>query len=181
MIQEGVDISIQFGEMKDSQLIARHLGSFARVCVASSEYLKNNPKINTPLDLVNHNCITYTYYDTNNDWFFTYENSIYPVRVQGDFKTNSSYSILESAINGIGIANLPYFMVKKNIEQNQLKVILKEYGPNDMRMNAVYTSARLLSRKVKLLVNFIEKECSLIKELQPQGSIKVSPKIRSNL
>ena len=50
-----------------------------------------------------------------------------------------------------------------------------------MRMNAVYTSARLLSRKVKLLVNFIEKECSLIKELQPQGSIKVSPKIRSNL
>ena len=72
-------------------------------------------------------------------------------------------------------------MVKKNIEQNQLKVILKEYGPNDMRMNAVYTSARLLSRKVKLLVNFIEKECSLIKELQPQGSIKVSPKIRSNL
>lgn len=181
LIQEGVDISIQFGEMKDSQLIARHLGSFARVCVASSEYLKNNPKINTPLDLVNHNCITYTYYDTNNDWFFTYENSTYPVRVQGDFKTNSSYSILESAINGIGIANLPYFMVKKNIEQNQLTVILKAYGPNDMRMNAVYTSARLLSRKVKLLVNFIEKECSLIKELQPQGSIKVSPKIRSNL
>ena len=71
-------------------------------------------------------------------------------------------------------------MVKKNIEQNQLKVILK-YGPNDMRMNAVYTSARLLSRKVKLLVNFIEKECSLIKELQPQGNIKISPKIRSNL
>ncbi|HWQ40265.1 MAG TPA: LysR family transcriptional regulator [Burkholderiales bacterium] len=178
LIQEGFDVAIRFGELQDSQLVARHVGSSARVCVASPAYLgaKGWPKV--PADLKNHNCITYTYL-FGNEWHFDGPGGLQPVRVFGDFRANSGLTIRAAALEGIGIANIPAFLVREDIESGRLVQVLSDFGPAPVRISAVYASARLLSRKVKLFVDFMQEEFLKIPLLHPKSPSRPVPRIRA--
>lgn len=51
LVQEGYDVAIRFGELSDSQLVARHVGSSSRMCVATPAYLSKFGTPKTPADL----------------------------------------------------------------------------------------------------------------------------------
>lgn len=178
LVQEGIDVAIRFGELEDSQLVARHVGSSARICVASPAYLhaKGRPKV--PVDLKNHNCITYTYL-FGNEWHFDGPNGPQPVRVFGDYRANSGLTIRAAALEGIGVANIPAFVVREDIESGRLVQVLGEYGPAPVRISAVYPSARLLSRKVKLFVDYMQQEFLKIPLLHPKSPSRPVPRIRA--
>ncbi|MGH8678821.1 MAG: LysR substrate-binding domain-containing protein, partial [Burkholderiales bacterium] len=177
LVQEGFDVAIRFGELDDSRLVARHVGSSARMCVASPAYLaaSGTPKI--PADLRDHNCITYTYL-FGNEWRFEGPKDPLPVRVFGDFRANSGLTIRAVALEGIGIANIPAFLVREDIETGRLVQVLSQYGPAPVRISAVYPSARLLSRKVKLFVEFMQQEFLKIPLLHPRTPSRPIPRIR---
>jgi DNA-binding transcriptional LysR family regulator len=178
LVQEGIDVAIRFGELEDSQLVARHVGSSARICVASPAYLKAKGRPAAPADLKSHNCITYTYL-FGNEWRFDGPGAPQPIRVLGDYRANSGLTIRAAALDGIGIANIPAFLVREDVESGRLVQVLSEYGPAPVRISAVYPSARLLSRKVKLFVDFIQQEFLKIPLLHPKSPSRPVPRIRA--
>jgi DNA-binding transcriptional LysR family regulator len=178
LVQEGFDIAIRFGELEDSQLVARHVGSSARICVASPAYLRAKGRPTTPADLKRHNCITYTYL-FGNEWRFDGPGGPETIRAFGDFRANSGLTIRAAALEGIGIANIPAFVVREDVESGRLVQVLPEYGPAPVRISAVYPSARLLSRKVKLFVDFIQQEFLKIPLLHPKSPSRPVPRIRA--
>lgn len=178
LVQEGIDVAIRFGELEDSQLVARQVGSSARLCVASPEYLAKRGMPKEPADLRNHNCITYTYL-FGNEWLFESPKGSLPVRVFGDFRANSGLTIRSAALEGIGIANLLAFIVREDIETGRLVQVLPQYGPAPVRISAIYPSARLLSRKVKLFVEFMQQEFLKIPQLHPRTPTRPVPRIRA--
>jgi DNA-binding transcriptional LysR family regulator len=178
LVQEGIDVAIRFGELGDSQLVARQVGSSARVCVASPSYLaaRGIPKI--PADLKDHNCITYTYLFSN-DWPFEGRDGPQSIKVSGDFRANSGMTIRSAALEGAGVASIPAFLVREDIETGRLVQILTQFAPAPIRISAVYPSARLLSRKVKLFVEFMQAEFLKIPLLHPRSPSRLVPRIRS--
>ncbi len=178
LVQEGFDVAIRFGELDDSRLVARHVGSSSRMCVASPAYLAAAGIPKTPADLSKHNCITYTY-GFSSEWRFDGPKSQVPMRVYGDFRANSGMSIRAAALEGIGIANVPAFLVKDEVESGRLVRVLSQYGPAPVRISAVYPSARLLSRKVKLFVDFMQQEFLKIPLLHPRTPSRPVPRIRA--
>lgn len=178
LVQEGIDIAIRFGDLEDSQLVARHVGSSARICVASPAYLKLKGRPETPFDLKGHNCITYTYL-FGNEWRFEGPGGPHPIRVFGDYRANSGLTIRAAALEGLGIANIPAFLVREDIESGRLLQVLSPYGPAPVRISAIYPSARLLSRKVKLFVDFIQQEFLKIPLLHPKSPSRPVPRIRA--
>lgn len=178
LVQEGIDVAIRFGDLEDSQLVARHVGSSARICVASPAYLKARGRPAVPADLKHHNCITYTYL-FGNEWQFEGEGGSQPIRVFGDYRANSGMTIRAAALEGIGIANIPAFLVREDIESGRLVQVLPQYGPAPVRISAVYPSARLLSRKVKLFVEFVRQEFLRIPLLHPKSPSRPVPRIRA--
>lgn len=180
LVQEGFDVAIRFGELADSQLVARHVGSSARVCVASPVYLGAKGTPRTPSDLRKHNCITYTYFFSS-EWSFEGLGAAEQVRVSGDFRANSGLTIRLAALEGIGIANVPAFVVREDIETGRLVQVLAEYGPAPVRISAVYPSARLLSRKVKLFIDYIQAEFLKIPLLHPRSPSRPVPRIRAKV
>jgi DNA-binding transcriptional LysR family regulator len=178
LIQEGIDVAIRFGELEDSQLVARHVGSSARICVASPAYLQARGRPRVPVDLKSHNCITYTYL-FGNEWRFDGPGGSQPVRVFGDYRANSGLTIRAAALEGIGIANVPAFVVREDVESGRLVQVLAEYGPAPVRISAVYPSARLLSRKVKLFVDYMQQEFLKIPLLHPRSPSRPVPRIRA--
>ncbi len=178
LVQEGIDVAIRFGELGDSQLVARHVGSSARVCVASPAYLAARGAPKEPADLGKHNCITYTYLFSN-EWPFEGPDGPLSIKVTGDFRANSGMTIRAAALGGVGIASIPAFLVREDIESGQLVQVLTRFAPAPIRISAVYPSARLLSRKVKLFVEFMQGEFLKIPLLHPRSPSRPVPRIRA--
>jgi LysR family transcriptional regulator for bpeEF and oprC len=60
LIEEGVDVAIRIGALRDSALKARRIGTAERVCVATPDYVTRHGKPKVPTDLKKHDCILYT-------------------------------------------------------------------------------------------------------------------------
>jgi DNA-binding transcriptional LysR family regulator len=178
LVQEGIDVAIRFGELGDSQLVARHVGSSASVCVASPAYLAVHGTPKTPAELRAHECITYSYLFSN-EWPFEGPDGLHAIKVRGDFRANSGMTIRSAALEGAGIASIPAFLIREDIETGRLVQLLSQFAPAPIRISAVYPSARLLSRKVKLFVDFIQQEFLKIPLLHPRSPTRPIPRIRS--
>jgi DNA-binding transcriptional LysR family regulator len=75
LVEEGIDLALRIGELADSSLVARSIGTTQRVLLASRRYLDSLPKglepPRVPQDLLQHNCIVYSELATQNAWTFT--------------------------------------------------------------------------------------------------------------
>ena len=178
LVQEGIDVAIRFGKLRDSQLIARRVGSSARVCVASAQYLSAHGTPKIPSELRNHQCITYTYLFSN-EWPFDGPDGPQSIKVRGNFRANSGMTIRSAALEALGIASVPAFLIREDIETGRLVQILSRFAPEPIAISAVYPSARLLSRKVKLFVDFLQQEFLKIPLLHPRSPTRPIPRIRS--
>ncbi len=64
LVEQGIDVAVRIGELADSSLVARRIGTSRRALVASRQYLRSLPKAlrepRMPEDLLQLNCIVYT-------------------------------------------------------------------------------------------------------------------------
>ncbi len=181
LVQEGVDMTIRFGELADSQVVARRIGGTTRVCVASPAYLRARNTPRSPADLAAHNCITYNYLFSN-EWEFEGPQGPQSIRVRGDFRANSALTIRAAALEGIGVAHMPGMFVQDDIDKGSLIRILADYGPPPVDIHAVYPTARLLSTKVKMFLEFIREEFQEIPALQVvTAKPRLVPRIRAKV
>jgi len=181
LVQEGVDVAIRFGDLADSQVVARGVGGVARVCVAAPDYLRARGTPHSPADLSAHNCITYNYLFSN-EWQFEGPQGPLSVRVKGDFRANSAITIRAAALEGIGIAHMPAVFVQEDIDKGTLTRVLADYGPPPVDIHTVYPSARFLSSKVRLFLDFVRDEFLDIPALQFRAERpKRVPRIRAKV
>jgi len=175
-----VDVAIRFGDLDDSQVVARRVGAVSRVCVASPEYLHSRGTPRSPADLSAHNCITYNYLFSN-EWQFEGPQGPLSVRVKGDFRANSALTIRAAALEGIGIAHMPGVFVQEDIEKGTLTQVLADYGPPPVEIHTVYPSARFLSSKVRLFLDFVHDQFMDIPALQVRIDRPKRPRIRAKV
>ena len=181
LVQEGFDVAIRFGDLADSQVVARNIGRVMRVCVASPAYLRARGVPQTPDDLTSHNCITYNYLFTN-EWRFGGPKGPATLRVAGDFRANSALTIRSAALEGIGIANMPSVFVQQDLDDGSLVRVLAEYAALPVEIHALYPSARFLASKVRLFLDYLRNEFLDIPALQvPVEKPKRVPRIRAKV
>ena len=180
LVQEGVDVAIRFGDLADSQVVARRVGAVTRVCVASPEYLHSRGTPRSPADLSAHNCITYNYLFSN-EWQFEGPQGPLSVRVKGDFRANSAITIRAAALEAIGIAHMPGVFVQDDIDKGMLTQVLADYGPPPVEIHTVYPSARFLSSKVRLFLDFVHDQFLDIPALQVRIDRPKRPRIRAKV
>ncbi|HKY95607.1 MAG TPA: LysR family transcriptional regulator [Kiloniellales bacterium] len=155
LLEEGLDLVIRIGELKDSSLIARRLATNRRVVVASQDYLEKHGRPERPRDLAAHNCLIYLYRSTKNLWQFDGPEGPESVEVRGDVETNNAEVILELVRAGQGIALLPTWLVGQCLRQGYLQQVLKGYAAADSQIYAVYPPGRHLSPKVRAFVDHL--------------------------
>ncbi|MBF9002909.1 LysR family transcriptional regulator [Vibrio nitrifigilis] len=158
MVAEGYDLAIRIGHLADSNLIAKRLTDCHSVLCASPEYLKNHKVPEQPSDLMAHNCIKYTYFRGGNDWTFLREQQEFKVLPKGNMTVNNSEAIRRTLLSGLGIGQLPTFIVGKDIQAEKLVSIMNHYDLPKHAVYAVYPQRKHLPQKVRLFVDFIAKQ-----------------------
>ena len=161
LVEQGIDVAIRVGEVTDTGLIAKRIGLVRRITVAAPSYLKRHRAPKTPADLTDHDCIVYTRLATGNRWTFEGPAGPVTVEVSGRFRADNSEAVREGVVGGLGIAVIPAFAFRDEIESGTVRVVLKAFEPRRLPMQAVYPSRRLVPLKVRALVKHLEDEFAL--------------------
>lgn len=155
-IAEGADMLIRVGELKDSSLIARKLAEARRVVAATPAYWKKNGTPQKPEELRAHNCLTYSYLSSGNTWRMTdLKGKEHVIQAKGNLASNNGEALLEAAAEGLGVVNLPTWMVGPDLESGRLTEVLADYAQPEPSVHVIYPPGRHLSAKVRAFVDFL--------------------------
>lgn len=155
IIDEGIDLAVRFGPMKDSTLVARKLTDMRPVIVASPSYLKQHGKPSHPSALATHNCLLPLTSSEPTLWQFMMEGELLSVRVDGTFSANSPRAIVHMALGGLGIGRTPHYTARPFLEAGALESLFEGQQPDPTTLYAVYPPSRHLTARVRTLVDHL--------------------------
>jgi DNA-binding transcriptional LysR family regulator len=154
LIEEGFDLAIRFGQLQDSNLVARKITSCRQVLCASPAYLVKHGAPERPEDLLEHNCIVYSFMMTPREWRLTdASGELHVVPVNGSLHSNNGLVNKSAAIAGTGIVLLPTFYIGEEVKSGVLKPVLCAFRPPEVSMYALYPERRNLMPKVRTFID----------------------------
>ena len=111
-------------------------------------------------ELSEHNCLL----GTRDYWHFI-ENDKEAgkernMRVSGTVQYNSGHSLVDAALKGLGIVQLPDYYVQKHLASGALVSVLDNYREPEEGIWAIYPHNRHLSPKIRLLVDYLAERLS---------------------
>lgn len=152
VIGEKLDAAIRIGALRDSSLVARRIAPVRAVLVASPDYLARNGRPSAPADLAGHQCLIYTG-RTVADWQFRSGKRVVSIRPEGRLRSDSGEAILQWVIAGLGIADLPSFLVSDAIEGGSVEPLLLDYPMPEHGIHVVRPPGAWVPGKVRVLVD----------------------------
>jgi DNA-binding transcriptional LysR family regulator len=161
LISEGLDLVIRPGEVGDTSLVARRLGSFAILTVASAEYLDRHGEPARPQDLATHECVIFDRDENGRIWHFEGPGGAASVRVQGRFASDSIDAIREAVLAGVGIAVLPAWLVSEALTEGRVRPVLQDWPRPRLPLHVVYPSRRHLPPRTRAVIDFLVQEFRL--------------------
>ena len=154
LVDGSYDLAIRLGRLADSSLVAKRLTSRRQYVCASPAYLQQYGVPQTLADLNQHHCLI----GTNSHWHFDEQGKEKVIKVQGRLQCSSGLTLLDAALRGMGVVQLPGYYVNEAIKQGQLVVVLASFQQAKEGIWALYPQNRHLSAKVRLLVDMLSEQ-----------------------
>lgn len=162
LVDEGADVAIRYGVLRDSSLIAKKICDLHRVICASPAYLKKHGTPKRAADLLQHNCISISGAPQLRRWPFDIvggkgeANAVEHIDVKGNVSANNAEALLQLAATGVGIIRLTDVIVGDGIRAGWLVPILVDsHHVEPLPLSAVYPHGRHKSPRVAAFVNFL--------------------------
>jgi len=155
LLEEGLDMAIRIGALSESGLVARKIASDRLVIAGSPEYLQRHGTPRTPEELARHNCLTYSYAATGDEWRLQGPGGLHAVRVSGSLRATNGDMVKLAALGGVGLMRQPLFLCSEELRSGRLQEVLSEYRSDHLGIYAVYPSRKHLPAKVRTFVDFI--------------------------
>ena len=158
LIGEGFDAGLRIASLPDSSLIARRLCAMPRYTVASPGYLKRHGRPTHPMHLAQHRCLGYAYLSTPDVWHYTNAaGEQASVRPAGPLRVNNGEALMPALLAGLGIADLPDFIVGDAIASGEVEVILKGWKQREGAVHLVTPPGGPRPARVEVLADFLAK------------------------
>ena len=156
LIGEGFDAGLRIARLPDSSLIARRLCGMPRYTVAAPSYLRQYGRPTHPMQLAQHRCFGYAYLSTPNVWHYT--NAVgeqAAVRPGGPLRVNNGEAVMPVLLAGLGIADLPEFIVGEAIAAGEVEVILKGWKQPEGAVHLVTPPGGPRPARVEVLAEYL--------------------------
>ncbi len=159
LVDEGVDVAVRIGALRDSTLVARRLADNRRVVYGSPAYLDRFGVPRHPDDLINHHCMAYRYRQGPQIWLFEKDGERREITVTGPLTATNSESLHKAALGGSGLVMLPTWMGYEDVRSGRLLAVLEDWtmSPTSLEsgIHVVYPANRHLAPKVRAFIDFL--------------------------
>lgn len=161
LIGDGFDAALRIASLPDSSLVARRLCAMPRYTVASPAYLKRHGRPTHPMHLAQHKWLGYAYLTTPGVLHYTSSSGEQAsVRPAGPLRVNNGEALMPALLAGLGIADLPEFIVGDAVTSGALEVILKGWKLREGAVHLVLPSSGPRPARVELLADFLARHFS---------------------
>lgn len=162
LIEDGYDIDVRLGELKNSSLIVKKLADSERIIVASPIYLERHGVPQVPRDLLKHNCFTYRPNSESTVWKFYQDGVKYEeLKLTGQFHSNNSEIIKFLTVQGLGISLQTNWGTAHERAKGELIQIMSNYSVTINSFNngvfAVFKSSKFMPKKIRLFLDFFSR------------------------
>ena len=159
VVDEGLDIVLHVGQLSDSSLLARQIGSTRSLVCASPAYLAVAGEPRHPEELARHHAVIYARRDedSNTRWTFTRNDERCEVEVSVRAVVRDGIGVIDAVLGGCGVAR-PFELAARNgLKTGQLREVLADWAGERHAVHAVFPSkAGLRSAKVQHYVAYME-------------------------
>jgi DNA-binding transcriptional LysR family regulator len=167
-IEDGIDISLRVGDLKDSSLVARRLLRYRSVLVASPGYLERAGAPSHPNELSLHALIAFSRWDPTVSWVLENNGDTHKVNVRPRIAINDYAGVQSAVINGLGISEIPQILCGPGLQDGQLVEVMPQWQFALVTLSVIYPSNRNLSRLVRLFKDFCSER---IEGLAPHAKV----------
>ncbi|MEK8081099.1 LysR family transcriptional regulator [Pseudomonas sp. XK-1] len=154
LVEARIDLALRITNQLDPNLIARQLAVCRSVVCASPAYLEKHGTPRHPVELSQHNCLSYAYFGRS-IWEFTRAGEPHAVAVSGNLSANESMVLLEAALAGGGISLQPRYSVGGHLRSGTLVQLLPDYQPQELGIHALYGTRRQMPPALRALLDFL--------------------------
>lgn len=160
LIEGRFDLAIRLGNLGDSSMLARRLGRRQHYIVASPKYIERHGTPQHPDELANHRLLagTMDYWRLRDSQTSSYESREILVKPGTFWRCNSGVALLDAVRQGLGMAQLPDYYVKQDVDRGHLVPLLQEYRPATDGIWALYPQNRHLSPKVRAVIDYLAEQ-----------------------
>ena len=151
LVEQGFDLAIRLGRVEDSSLVAKRLADRTLYVCGSPDYLAAKGTPQGLGDLQQHNCLL----GSLDYWRFEEQGMERNIRVKGRLSCNSGHALVDAALKGLGLIQIPDYHVREYLESGLLVQVLEPYAQHTEAVWALYPQNRYLSPKVRGLIDYL--------------------------
>ena len=157
LIDEGIDVAIRSGDLRDSRLVSRPLQAFRLLLCAAPAYLTRHGTPAAMRALEQHACVRFRHPDSGKllDWPWREGVASAEPRLRTVLACNNIEAVLGATLRGLGIACLPDFLVRDALADGRLVSVLEQDMGPSRQFRALWPSSRHLSPKVRVFVDHL--------------------------
>jgi LysR family transcriptional regulator, regulator for bpeEF and oprC len=155
LVEDGVDLSIHNGELRDSTLIAQKIGATPVITVATPAYLKKSGAPRSPGELEGHRCIVYSPQGAPRAWRFKGKFGDIEYQPKGNFRTNDAEQIRAAVLANLGLAHAPGWLFAHELASGAAQLVLSDYQRTPLSISAVRPAGRRLPAKLRVFIDFL--------------------------
>ena len=154
LVEEGIDVAVRIGPLRDSSLKAIRAGEMRRGVYASPSYLARQGTPKHPHELTAHSCIAFSAIAPVTDrWTFHREKGSFAASVKPRLVINTGEAAIDAAVSGIGLTCALSYQVAQHIAAGTLCCVLKEYEPPPLPIHVLHPAGAHLPSKVRLFID----------------------------
>ncbi len=155
IIDEGLDLAIRIGPMRDSSLKVRQFGPMPLVICASPAYLARAGTPEHPSALATHECILDGNATEPTIWRFNIEGKELAVPVNGRLQGNAPAASARLAAAGVAVARCPAYTVADALKSGELVELFAEHRVTPYVVAALFPQNRRLTTRVRALIDHL--------------------------
>jgi DNA-binding transcriptional LysR family regulator len=160
MLEEGVDLSVGFGVLKDSSLMARKLADNELGVFGAPAYVERRGRPRRPADLAQHDCLHFGNREGKHAWRLEGPNGPELVEVTGSVACDDMSFLSEVVLAGVGLGLLPIGMMARETRAGSMLHVLPRYRASAGSMYLMWPSQKLLPAKVVAVRDLLIAELS---------------------
>jgi DNA-binding transcriptional LysR family regulator len=159
LVEDGIDVAVRIGDLADSSLVARNLGTMSRIVVASPDYLAQRGQPTVPEDIARHDTIQFGSIASAPEWRFVRDGRDVRITHTPRFTTDVADAAIWHAEHGGGLTRVLAYQAAEGLAAGRLKRVLTKFEPPVVPIHIVYPTSRLLSAKVRVFIDLAAETC----------------------
>ena len=127
LLDDGMDVAIHVGHLKDSSLVATRFTSTRWIICAAPAYLEQHGAPSHPDELAQHTCLNFISAIAASTWAVRSDNDASrPLPIKSRIQSNQASVLIELARTGLGIVRLTEVQVADDLAQGRLVELFPE-------------------------------------------------------